>query len=169
MHKMKNPGTTILQISDTHLFSHDAEEMHKVNTHAKFLEVLHHIRQNKAIKPDLLLLTGDLSQDESMRSYLKLRELVEGFLIPVYWIPGNHDNPEIMSAAFSNSPYFHCTRFLNLENWSLIFLDTKLLQSHSGYLTKAELTCLEENLEMTKKINSLLLSCTIIPSKQKPP
>lgn len=61
----------------------------------RLLNVIHHVRKNQAIKSDLLLLTGDLSQDESMHSYLKLRELIEGLLIPTYWIQGNHDNIEI--------------------------------------------------------------------------
>ncbi len=49
--------------------------------------------------PDLLLLSGDLCQDESWGGYVRLRELLECWPTPVALLPGNHDHPQLLRAA----------------------------------------------------------------------
>ena len=46
---------------------------------------------------DLVLATGDLSQDGSSESYARFHQWMEAFSCPVYWLPGNHDLTDIMA------------------------------------------------------------------------
>ncbi len=49
--------------------------------------------------PDLLLLSGDLCQDESWGGYVRLRELLDHWPTPVALLPGNHDHPQLLRAV----------------------------------------------------------------------
>ena len=49
--------------------------------------------------PDWLLISGDLCQDESFGGYVRLRELLEEWGVPVALLPGNHDHPLLLRAA----------------------------------------------------------------------
>ena len=64
--------TNIFQITDTHLFKDDHTLMYGVNTNQNFYHVIEKIREYRDLKPDFFLLTGDLSQDESEESYIKI-------------------------------------------------------------------------------------------------
>lgn len=137
----------IFQITDTHLFRDDNTLMYDVNTHKNFHAVLEKIRNYRDIKPHFFILTGDLSQDESEESYIKIMDAMKSFHLPVYWIPGNHDDPEKMEYVFHQSSLFSKLRRLELKNWDLIFLNTKMNGTDKGFLSQQELCALEEELK----------------------
>ena len=58
----------------------------------------------RAIKPDLILATGDLSEDGSRISYETLREYFASLDTPVLALPGNHDNVEVLAEVLPGSP-----------------------------------------------------------------
>ena len=53
--------------------------------------------------PDLLMITGDLCQDESWGWYRRLQEALEDVEalreVPLALTPGNHDHPVLMRSA----------------------------------------------------------------------
>jgi len=55
-------------------------------------------------RPDLLLLTGDLSEDGSGASYLALRSIFQTLQVPLLALPGNHDDPARLEEFFPGSP-----------------------------------------------------------------
>ncbi|MDY7016486.1 MAG: metallophosphoesterase, partial [Cyanobacteriota bacterium] len=85
----------VAQITDTHLFADRDRQLYNVPTAKSFAAVLEKLRQLDP-QPDVLLLTGDLSQDMTPESYRHLNAALQPFEIPTYWLPGNHDDAEVI-------------------------------------------------------------------------
>jgi 3',5'-cyclic-AMP phosphodiesterase len=87
---------TVLQISDTHLRAEPNTPAHR-DPDAALSATMDALREFSA---DLLLLTGDLSDDGSVPALERLRSVV-GVLSPaVLAIAGNHDDPHNVRAVF---------------------------------------------------------------------
>ncbi|NEP81399.1 MAG: hypothetical protein F6K17_09110 [Okeania sp. SIO3C4] len=72
---ISQPPVLVAQITDTHLFADPTEgKMYGLPTESSFLKVLEKLKQLQP-QPDVLLLTGDLSQDETSESYQRLASL----------------------------------------------------------------------------------------------
>jgi Icc protein len=84
---------TILHLSDTHLFGDDSRHYGVVDTEAALSRALEQFSEIAEL--DLLVLSGDLSDDGSPRSYQKLRSIVEPWAAErraqVIYAMGNHD------------------------------------------------------------------------------
>ncbi|MEB3886553.1 3',5'-cyclic-AMP phosphodiesterase [Lyngbya sp. CCY1209] len=135
----------VIQITDTHLFADRDREMMGLKTAHSFRAVLDRIRELN-LAPDVFLLTGDLSQDETPESYEYLQSLITSFDIPTYWIPGNHDNPDaIVSILTHNS--IRSDKSFDLGNWHFILLNSQCPGKVYGDLSSASLQQLESQLE----------------------
>ena len=139
----------ILQITDTHLFASDEQEIFGVKSNLKFREVIKKI-VDKEQNIDLIFLTGDISQDESTQSYQKAADILQSLNIPVFWIAGNHDNLSRLEDVFKNSNHFNQVRRLSLSTWNFIFLNTKLDGSTKGHLSTSELQILKHEIQASK-------------------
>ncbi len=96
--------------------------------------------------PDVVLFTGDLTDIGTPAEYEALRDLLNGFPLPLAVIPGNHDRRDAFAAAFASGPVRAGSgRFLHLvlDDWPvrLVGLDTL-----SGPGVSAGLLC-EERLD----------------------
>lgn len=60
----------------------------------------------RPFKPDIILATGDLANDEGTEEYAALAQLLAHAPAPVFLLPGNHDDPAKMRAAFPDHSYF---------------------------------------------------------------
>jgi len=58
---------------------------------------------------DAVLFTGDLVEEGNKASYEHFIELIEPLKMPAWVIPGNHDDPQMMSEVFSASTHFPAT------------------------------------------------------------
>ncbi len=83
----------IAQISDTH-FGTEIPEV------VKALEASLQI-----IKPDFILLSGDVTQRARKSQFIKAREFLEGTRLPFKVIPGNHDIPLFDLLTRFTNPY----------------------------------------------------------------
>ena len=85
----------LLQLTDPHLGALAAETLIGLNTEESFKDVLSLIRDS-GIDYDLIIGTGDISNDGSVASYQRFIDAVREYLpnIPLAWLPGNHDNPK---------------------------------------------------------------------------
>lgn len=99
---MSQTSLLIAQITDTHLFAESDQCLLGLKTIESLRTVLNQVDALEQ-RPDLLLLTGDLSQDGSAESYQTLQELLIPLGIPAYWIPGNHDCPATMERVLKPS------------------------------------------------------------------
>lgn len=135
----------VVQISDTHLFADPTRELLGLSTAESLTTVLESIKQLQP-KPDVLLFTGDLSQDESSESYERLRDLITPLGIPSYWLPGNHDQIPLMEQILCNSSILP-DKVFQINNWNFILLNSMLPGKVYGELTVDSLSWLEQQLQ----------------------
>ena len=134
----------VIQITDTHIQSRPGSRLWGVDVDQSLRAVLEHVR--KMHWPvDLILLTGDLVQDEGAAAYKRLLEFMEPLQVPVYCLPGNHDDPTIM-AEMLISGQVRYQRHVVHGSWQFIFLDSSLRGTPAGHLGDAELNYLGDAL-----------------------
>lgn len=97
--------------------------------------------------PDAVVVTGDLVDAGSPAEYARLLELLAPLTLPVYVIPGNHDEREAMREAFGPRGYLPADGFLcyavDLGPLRLVALDTNVPGSPGGELCPDRLAWLD--------------------------
>ncbi len=106
------------------------------------MSVLRCVEQSPRWPADAIIVTGDLVQDESRAGYEHLRAALEVYGIPVLCIPGNHDDPKLMSEILSRPPFLSSGEY-RLGSWSLVLLSTFLIGEDAGGLGPARLRGLD--------------------------
>jgi Icc protein len=139
------PFIRLLQLTDTHLYADPAKRMFGIDTYQTLSDVVDAALE--ADPPDLVILSGDVSQDESPRSYERVYEIVRRFRVPIYYIPGNHDLPRVMAQEFTQAtPPFREERSITVGNWLFVLLDSTIEGHVEGALSDAELARLDQTL-----------------------
>jgi len=137
------PSIRIIQLSDSHLFESTEGKLLGLNTEQSLGLVMNLIKAEQT-NIDLVLATGDLSQDGSSQSYARFHESMASFTCPVYWLPGNHDLTDIMAnhqVARNMSP---CV--IDQGDWQIIMLDSTIRGKVPGNFAQSELEFLEQAL-----------------------
>ncbi len=138
----KDGSFTILQISDTHLFSRADDKLLGVKTADSFDAVLKAItKQNRDY--EAILVTGDLSQDYTSESYRRFADMIIPLQKPVYWLPGNHDDGPLMRRIM---PEFGISSARNIiiGDWQFVMLNTQVYSVPHGWILPDELNYLQE-------------------------
>ncbi len=138
-------AAVLLQLTDTHLHATQDSQMHGVNTQETFDAVLNHARKDPRWPPDAIVATGDIVQDESRVGYQRFRETLQAFGLPVFCIPGNHDDPLLMIELLSTPPFQLCGD-AKLGEWRVMLLNTFRKGEAGGVLGLDRLAALEETL-----------------------
>jgi Icc protein len=104
------------------------------------------------VKPDHLLLTGDLTHRGTAKAYQHLLDLVTPLEVPATWLPGNHDCPETMKHHLTHS-LFSPPHSLALGNWQILSLSTITVPEGygEGRLPEESLAWLRSELETTHR------------------
>lgn len=141
---MSSTTYKVLQLTDMHLFADSNDRLLGVNTDDTFNAVFEHARMT-CPDPDMLCITGDISQDETMAAYERFAEKISVYHCPKYWVPGNHDDTDYIKNVF---PEFHIQhqKHMVLDHWQIIMLDTKKLNAVEGHMSDDQLDLLEESL-----------------------
>jgi len=134
----------VLHLTDIHLFADPAQRWGQAHPAAALEQVLDTIVAD-AWRPDLCLVTGDLSDDGSDASYEQLRDALEVLEVPAYVVPGNHDVAEPMRRAFVAGPV-RWVRSAEVGAWRIVALDSQLDGEARGQLGANELAALESTL-----------------------
>lgn len=127
----------LIQISDCHLYADPEARSRCGNPARRFTAV---VAAADALCPDLVLVTGDISQDESEASYRLAAKILDRLDCPWYWIPGNHDVLEPMNRVKEVAAAVDAGR------WRIILLDTRIEGEVSGELDEASLAWLQQTL-----------------------
>lgn len=146
---------TLLQITDPHLHASKEETLLGMNTYDSLQQVIRQV-QLCGSHIDLLLATGDISQDGSQQAYQHFLNSVSVINAPMYWVPGNHDCPDGMSQ--SSKGFNHEQSVLELGSWLIVLLDTHVCDEIYGELSNEELARLERTLEKHPN-HHVLISC----------
>ncbi len=139
----------IAQLSDAHIGAPGAVLAKGLDT-APFLRRAVETVQRLDPRPDLVLFTGDLVEGGRAEEYAHFQLLLAPLAIPWFALPGNHDNPQVMRAAFDALGYLPAGPKLDyaIERWPLriFMLDTVVPGAPYGALSEAQLAWLDERL-----------------------
>lgn len=133
----------VLQITDSHLFGDADGRLLGMKTRDSLDAVLEHVKRHYG-QPDVVLATGDISQDGSDASYSWFREKTAFFEGPVFWFAGNHDMLPAMERAIGSTR--SAERRFRSHGWQLIFLDSSVPEQVHGRLGDEQLRWLDESL-----------------------
>ena len=134
----------LVQLSDSHLFADADGKLLGMNTHDSLQRVIERVLDEQP-QVDLILASGDLSQDGSLASYQRFRQLHEQIPAPARWFAGNHDELPAMQAACAGSDLLQ--PIIDLGNWRIILLDTSIPGAVPGYCSAEQLALLEQALQ----------------------
>lgn len=152
---MTAPICRMIQISDTHLLEDKEGELLGVKTRDSFQAVVD-ILQSEKNNIDIIVHTGDISQDQSPASYLATADMLKDFNVPIYCMPGNHDDETVMQQIY---PCQHVLleKQVIIKNWQFILLNSRKRGAVEGYLEQAELAFLEKCLKENPHHHSIIM------------
>jgi 3',5'-cyclic-AMP phosphodiesterase len=140
----------ICQISDLHIKARDALAYRVVDT-AAYLRRCVTAVLGLPQRADVVVITGDLTDSGQPEAYAHLRELLAPLAMPVYLLPGNHDERSALRAAFPDHAYLRQTRdviqyAVDAGPLRLLALDTVIPGASGGALDAERLAWLEARL-----------------------
>ena len=143
----------LVQFTDPHLYADRDGRLRGVETYAALLKVIEHARQNHW-PCDGVLATGDLVQDDA-GGYATFCEVFDKLGVPIYCIPGNHDEIHAMRAALARAPY-QLGGTLRKGNWQVVLLDSCIDGAAAGNLSQQSLAALERSLTEGRNLHTLV-------------
>src|SRR2546422_10702180 len=149
------------QISDLHVKAPGRLSYRVVNCAAMLARCVAEILRLPQ-RPDLVLATGDLTDAGRAEEYAHLRELLAPLPMPVYFIPGNHDERGALRAAFPEHAYLRqWDPFVQyaIDDWPLriVAIDTVIAGEDGGRLDDERLAWLEKTLYLKRDKPTLLI------------
>ncbi len=149
----------IAQITDFHVGRIIQTEQGPVDLHDRMLEAVAHIKKMTP-QPDLLMVSGDLSNHGNEADYIRVREALQQLQMPIYIIPGNHDRRSRLRQIFADHDYWPQEGFIHyvLEEYPLriIGLDTLAYGEHYGLLCQERLAWVDARLKEAPERPSLI-------------
>lgn len=140
---IKDSSVLLVQLSDSHLFAEASGTLMGMKTRDGLEKVVELVRaEQPAI--DLLLMTGDISQDGTVQSYQAFRQISEPLGAPVRWLPGNHDEWAQMHKAAQGSDVL--VPVTDIGRWRVTMLNSEVEGCVFGHLEDDQLQLLEQSL-----------------------
>ena len=140
----------LAQISDLHVTAPGRLCMGRVDTAALLRDCVARILELDPA-PELVIASGDLVDLATPEEYAHLREILSPLPMPLYVIPGNHDNRENLRAAFVDHAYMPKNGFIHfaVEDGALriLMLDSHIPGEDGGQLCDARLAWLAARLD----------------------
>lgn len=117
----------LAQITDTHVLADDSGEPGVVDNTARLALAVESINAERPA-PDMVVATGDLTNDGKPGELAELVRLLGRLNVPVLVLPGNHDHRASMKAAF-DQPWAdaeHLSWVADVGEVRIVGLDTQL-------------------------------------------
>jgi 3',5'-cyclic-AMP phosphodiesterase len=154
---MKSRALKIIQLSDLHLFANKAEKLDGIAPQITLEAVITKIYNDVDIQPlDLVVITGDISQDYSAASYEVAWQLCAKLHVPIVAVPGNHDAIELFKNIFTNPQYSVTEKSLLQGNWLLVFLSSNFSGEQKGHIVQQDLLWLNAIMQQTIAENCII-------------
>lgn len=144
----------IVQLTDLHLQQHVGVEFKGVMPDQNLQQCLAWLQQQDY---DLLLLTGDLSHAGYESAYQRLLTYMQAIDKPWYWLPGNHDDAELMSRMHPQE--VDAVRSLSIGQWQLLLLNSTHEPDGrgSGSIAASHLVQLSDALKASAQPHSMIV------------
>lgn len=150
----------IAQISDLHFLKKGVLSFGKVDTYGHLERCIDEI-QSLQPSPDVVLITGDLTNDGDLSTYRALAEMLTRFDQPCYLIPGNHDDRDLIRDAFPGmralKPKGPLCYAIEDFPTRIIALDSSVDKKPYGRLGSEQLAWLDETLSLDRKKPALVM------------
>lgn len=135
----------IAQITDVHIgFDRGNPDEHNMQ---RLRAVLKRLAEAPS-RPDMLLLTGDLTESGDAESFARLAEAVSECPFPIWPMVGNHDDRDTLLDAFPHTPseggFIHYP--LECDGFRMLLLDTLEPGRHGGQFCEARASWLKAQL-----------------------
>jgi 3',5'-cyclic AMP phosphodiesterase CpdA len=143
-----NTPLLIAQLSDPHVGTGADFLGGRMDTRAALQQAVAHVAALRPA-PDVVLLTGDLTERGSAAEYAQVLAALAPLPMPVYAVPGNHDDPKVAQAALpqcmpvaADAPSGACCYRVRVGGLHLIALDTVVPGRSHGALSAVQLAWL---------------------------
>ncbi|MBA2779182.1 phosphodiesterase [Billgrantia kenyensis] len=134
--------TRLVQLTDCHLHADPAARSRAGFPLRQLEAVVEAVRHER---PDLVLVTGDISQDETHASYHNAERVLASLDCPWFWFGGNHDQPGLMRDIRA----IHDD--IDLGVWRLLIADTCVAGQAHGELGEDRIAALAERLAQDER------------------
>jgi Icc protein len=143
-----------VQITDLHLFAGSEGSLVGLNTEESLEAVKEEVRAHD-LPADLILATGDLVHDGTHAAYQRSFSHLASFGLPVYCLPGNHDELLTLEESASRDS-INYAEHCHYGNWHFIFLDSTIPDNDGAHLTQETLQILETHLQSSPDAHTLV-------------
>lgn len=152
------PGDTVrvVQLTDTHLCKSRSGTLLGMDTDHSLQAVIDLVQKERP-GVDMVLGTGDLSDNGAREAYDRLEGYFAEFSCDSFWLPGNHDLREEMEAA-ATTPNRLCKE-IRVSNWQVLLLDSQIPGEVGGELGEQELALLDQALQTARDDGLYTLVC----------
>lgn len=145
----------VVQVTDSHLCYQRGGTLLGMDTDHSLAAVLALVASENPVI-DLLLGTGDLSDQGARAAYDRLEAMLAPLPGAKFWLPGNHDDRAQMAAATSAE---RLSGEIQAGNWQVIMLDSQVPGEVGGNLGADELSRLEGALDRGRAHSLFTLIC----------
>lgn len=158
------PERVLVHLSDTHLRAAGSRLYDEIDSAERLSRALSSI-ESSGLRPDAVVITGDLADYGEPAAYEQLRALVDPFVgrvgTRIVWVMGNHDHrPAFRSALLddsgSDAAFAPLDRVDELDGLRLVTLDTTVPGEHHGELSTAQLEWLRGVLATPAPLGTIL-------------
>lgn len=133
----------VAQLTDTHLKAFSGGKLLGLDTDYSLQAVVDLVRREYP-GPDLILGTGDLADAGAPDAYRRLGDYFEQLCENHYWLPGNHDQRQVMGEIAGEA---RIPGEIRCGAWQIVMLDSQLPGEVGGHLGEDELARLDRALE----------------------
>lgn len=145
----------LVQLTDTHLKSFAGGKLLGLDTDYSLQAVIDLVRTEYP-EPDLILGTGDLADSGAPDAYQRLLDYFSQITSRHYWLPGNHDVPEVMREVAGEQ---RMAGELRVGRWQIVMLNSQIPGEVGGRLGERELARLESALDSAAQESLYSLVC----------
>lgn len=125
----------LVQVTDTHLQGEANGKLLGMDTDRSLQAVLDLVQHEQPVI-DLVLGTGDLSNHGECGAYERLLDYFAGLGAEHVWLPGNHDDRDMMTSVAGAA---RLAGEVRIGHWQIVLLDSQLPGQVGGYLGDDEL------------------------------